>query len=89
MRGILYWENKRLNPALTSKNLIVYFYNKKQDKFTDDLLFMKERLIQSNNKLIISIGENTRESLSYAALLLNPSNFDYFNNMNFDRFILQ
>ena len=87
LRGILYWENKRLNPSPTSKNLIVYFYNKKQDKLTDDLLFMKERLIQSNNKLIISIGENTRESLSYAALLLNPSNFDYFNNMNFDRFM--
>jgi hypothetical protein len=87
LQGILYWENKRLNPAPTSKNLIVYFYNKRQDKLTDDLLFMKERLIQSNNKLIISIGENTRESLSYAALLLNPSNFDYFNNMNFDRFM--
>jgi hypothetical protein len=87
LQGILYWENKRLNPTPTSKNLIVYFYNKRQDKLTDDLFFMKERIIQSNNKLIISIGENTRESLSYAALLLNPSNFDYFNNMNFDRFM--
>ena len=87
LQGILYWENKRLNPAPTSKNLIVYFYNKRQDKLIDDLFFMRERLIQSNNKLIISIGENTRESLSYAALLLNPSNFDYFNNMNFDRFL--
>jgi len=87
LQGILYWENKRLNPPPTSKNLIVYFYNKRQDKLTDDLLFMKERIIQLNNKLIISIGENTRESLSYAALLLNPSNFDYFNNMNFDRFM--
>lgn len=87
LQGILYWENKRLNPPPTSKNLIVYFYNKRQDKFTDDLLFMKERIIQSNNKIIITNGENTRESLSYAALLLNPSNFDYFNNMNFDRFM--
>ena len=87
LQGILYWENKRINPAPISKNLIVYFYNKKQDKLIDDLLFMKERIIQSNNKLIISIGENTKESLTYAALLLNPSNFDYFNNMNFDRFM--
>jgi len=63
LQGILYWENKRLNPPPTSKNLIIYFYNKRQDKLTDDLLFMKERIIQS-------IGENTRESLSYAALLL-------------------
>jgi hypothetical protein len=87
LQGILYWENKRLNPPPTSKNLIVYFYNKRQDKLTDDLLFMKERIIQSNNKIIITIGENTKESLTYAALLLNPSNFDYFNNMNFDRFM--
>jgi len=87
LQGILYWENKRLNPPPTSKNLIVYFYNKRQYKLTDDLLFMKERLFQSNNKIIITIGENTRESLSYAALLLNPSNFDYFNNMNFERFM--
>lgn len=87
LQGILYWENKRINPPPTSKNLIVYFYNKKQDKLTDDLLFMKERIIQSTNKLIISIGENTRESLSYAALLLNPSNLDYFNGMNWDRFL--
>ncbi len=63
LQGILYWENKRINPAPISKNFIVYFYNKRQDKLTDDLLFMKERIIQS-------IGENTRESLSYAALLL-------------------
>jgi hypothetical protein len=87
LQGILYWENKRLNPTPNSKNLIVYFYNKRQDKLTDDLLFMKERIIQSNNKIIITIGENTRESLSFAALLLNPSNFDYFNNMNFERFM--
>jgi hypothetical protein len=87
LQGILYWENKRLNPTPTSKNLIVYFYNKRQDKLTDDLFFMRERLIQSNNKIIITIGENTKESLSFAALLLNPSNFDYFNNMNFERFM--
>ena len=84
LRGILYWENKHI--STDAKNLVVYFYNKRNDKFVDDLLFMKERIIQSTNK-IITIGENTRESLSYAALLLNPSNFDYFNNMNFDRFL--
>jgi hypothetical protein len=84
LRGILYWENKRVNT--TAKNLFVYFYNKKQDKLRDDILFMKQRIILSCNK-IITIGENTKESISYAALLLNPSNFDYFNNMNFDRFL--
>lgn len=84
LKGILYWENQRI--TTTSKNLVVYFYNKRQDKLRDDLLFMKERLIQSSNK-VISIGENTRESLSYAALLLNPSNLDYFNGMNWDRFL--
>jgi len=84
LKGILYWENKRI--TTTSKNLVVYFYNKRQDKLRDDLLFMKERLIQSSNK-VISIGENTRESILYAELILNPSNLDYFNGMNWDRFL--
>ena len=87
LRGILYWENKIINNPLHNKYLTVFFFNKKKNKLTDDLLFMKERIIQSNNKLIISIGENNNDSLSYAALLLNPSNFDYFNNMNFQRFL--
>ena len=84
LKGILYWENKRI--TTTSKNLVVYFYNKRQDKLRDDLLFMKERLILVSNK-IISIGENTRESILYAELILNPSNLDYFNGMNWDRFL--
>jgi hypothetical protein len=86
LRGILYWENKHI--ITNAKNLVVYFYNKKQDKFLDDILFMKKRVeFIVNNQNIISIGENNRESILYASLLLNPSNFEYFNSMNWDRFL--
>jgi hypothetical protein len=86
LRGILYWENKRI--ITNTKNLVVYFYNKKQDKFIDDIFFMKKRIeFIINHQNIISIGENNKESILYASLLLNPSNFEYFNLMNWDRFL--
>jgi len=86
LRGILYWENKRI--ITNAKNLVVYFYNKKQDKFIDDIFFMKKRIeFIINHQNIISIGENNKESILYASLLLNPSNFEYFNLMNWDRFL--
>jgi hypothetical protein len=86
LRGILYWENKRI--ITNAKNLVVYFYNKRQDKFIDDIFFMKKRIeFIVNSQTIISIGENNRESILYASLLLNPSNFEYFNSMNWDRFL--
>lgn len=86
LRGILYWENKRI--ITNTKNLVVYFYNKKQDKFIDDIFFMKKRIeFIINHQNIISIGENNKESILYASLLLNPSNFEYFNSMNWDRFL--
>jgi len=86
LKGILYWENKRI--ITNAKNLVVYFYNKRQDKFIDDILFMKKRIeFIINHQNIISIGENNKESILYASLLLNPSNLEYFNSMNWDRFL--
>ena len=84
LRGILYWENKCI--ITSAKKLVVYFYNKRQDKLVDDLLFMKQKIEQLSNKIVISIGENKRHTILFAGLLLNPSNLEYFNEMNWDRF---
>lgn len=69
----------------------VYFYDRKIEKIKDDIDFMMKRLElelgQKDSKIMIFNGYNYDTSISFAGIVLNPSNFKYFNEVRWDRFM--